>query len=302
LFFIAIVMRVRYPGAKFDHTLALLGEEGLGKSSLCRVLAIRDEWLLEGHRLDASPKEIIENATGKLIADNSEMVGRSQREQASIKDGMSRRADRARKAYARRAETKLRSFVAISSSNEYEVLVSRYGNRRFWPLWLRTHIDIDGLKDAIDQLYGEAVYAQEAYLKQHGKDVVLTPEHWDYFADLQEEHRVKSPTEDRIAVLMDRIEEGHVRTADVYDALDKGSHRYAAEEVAHAMKQLGWDKIKKRMPGDATSQQYFVRGSEPEAHCFTHIEGRLIRTARENAQREGSNVVPLRASRSAKRR
>jgi predicted P-loop ATPase len=295
-------MRTRYPGAKFDHILALVGAEGLGKSELCRVLAIRDEWYLEGFKLTWDEKKLIEQTAGIVIAEYGEMAGHSQKDQAALKDAASRSKDKARKAYGRFAETRRRSFVPIANTNEVEHLISKYGNRRFWPLHIKKAIDTYGLREVRDQLYGEAVHAQEDNYAEFGTRVVLDEAHWAYFAGLQEHHRVKAPIESRVQHVMDGIDEGHLLAVDLYDALEiKHNDRMLTSDAEHAMKLLKWRKDRLRMPGAANPQTYFLKGKSPEAQRIARASntqtGRceLMRCPPKDAARSRSeNIIELR--------
>ena len=56
---IAAVRRVRQPGCKFDQMLVLEGSQGIGKSSLVRTLAVRDEWFADEAPLGGDGKAAI---------------------------------------------------------------------------------------------------------------------------------------------------------------------------------------------------------------------------------------------------
>ena len=263
LIFTAIVMRVYRPGAKFDLILTLLGPEGTGKSSLCRTLAIRDEWHLEGFQLGWSAKQILENTTGQLICEYAELAGHTQKEQGALKDAATRQKDKERKAYDRHSTVRKRQFIVIANANELEVLVSKHGNRRFIPLTISEHIDIDGLDAALDQLYAEAVHAQREHLATHGEAVLLPKEHWEYFGILQEEYRYKSSIEDRTTRLMDSFSVGYVAVTDIYDALElRHNNPHGARDVEHALMLMGWKKTRERLGGDVHKQRYFIRGDD----------------------------------------
>jgi hypothetical protein len=72
---LAVVRRVRRPGAKFDGLLTLLGPQGAGKSKLLRILTIKREWFDDVLQLGGSTKETIEQTAGKLIVEISELTG-----------------------------------------------------------------------------------------------------------------------------------------------------------------------------------------------------------------------------------
>lgn len=263
LWMIALVMRQWHPGAKFDCTPALLGPEGMGKSKFCRVLALRDEWCLEGFTY-GEKKQIVEEADGKIIVEYGEMAGHSRRDTAAQKDAMSRRFDKARKAYDRYATERGRSWLAIATSNEIEVLISQTGNRRWWPVRITQHIDIKWLLEVRDQLFAEARHAMLDHLEATGDtEVALPKEHWEAFGALQEEHREHSIEEDIVADMFDKIESGHVLTTTVAEAVGTKMRAGRSMKVLeHAMAQLGWTKTKARLGDSNGPRNYFIKGED----------------------------------------
>lgn len=260
LLLIAIVRRVYHPGAKWDQVFTLVGAEGLGKSEFCRVLAIKEAWCLEGFQFTWDQKTMIEQTAGKLIAEYGEFAG-GHKDMAAQKDAVTRRKDKARAAYARKSEERPRVFTPIANTNNYEFLISRDGNRRYVPCFITEHLDIDGLRAVIDQLYGEAAIAEQAHYDEHGCDVKMPEAHWAYFKERQETHRVKSVDEDRISKMMDGVSEGHISTVELARAMEISSrNRYAMNDVQIALERMGWVKIKARFGGDVHRQHYYVLG------------------------------------------
>lgn len=282
LMLIAIVARVYCPGVKWDQVLTLIGKQGDNKSSLCRVLAIRPEWHLEGFKLSWSMKEIIENTAGKLIWEYGEFAGHRLSDQDSLKDAVTRSSDKARKAYGRYSFERPRQGIIIGNSNKHETLIDQTGNRRYWPLELSEPIDITGLKKARHQLYGEAVHAYRANQKVFNREGILLPEqHWAYFGELQEDARLKTTMEDQINRLVDGINEGHLPVTTMCNVLDVKIHdKYAIGDITATMDRLGWQKVSTRMPGDTNKQRYFVKGARPEAVLVKHVGSGSSETCR----------------------
>ncbi len=109
---------------------------------------------------------MVEAMKGTLIVEMGEMAG-LRRETAEIaKEFITRQTDKIRLAYGRRVGQYKRHTVLTGTSNLDQILHDPTGNRRFW-IWVDDHseenpIDIEGLQDEMEMLWGEAY---DEYLK-----------------------------------------------------------------------------------------------------------------------------------------
>ena len=129
------VWRTLHPGAKLDEMPVLVGAQGIGKSTLLRLLLPDDahNWFSDGLTLTATDREVAETLAGRVIVEVSEMVGLRRAEIGRLKTVLSRTDDGYhRGAYARHAETRLRRCVIVGTTNSSECLPNdERGNRRF---------------------------------------------------------------------------------------------------------------------------------------------------------------------------
>jgi len=160
LLLVAAVRRVRQPGCKFDYLPVLEGPQGSGKSSFVAILA--GEWGGESLSLAATDKEIIEQTAGVWIVEVAELSGMSRAESSHIKAAVTRKKDKARKAYAREAETVHRQFVAVATTNDKRYLSDTTGNRRYLPVRVEG-VQFDALARDRDQLFAEAAHIEQTY-------------------------------------------------------------------------------------------------------------------------------------------
>jgi hypothetical protein len=157
----AAVCRVFEPGHKFDFAVILEGVQGKRKSTFIRTLGRRWYAELDGDFHDA--KEMIELMQGAWILEIPELSGFSRADVRAIKAFMSRQADRARLAYARRAGSFPRQCIFIGSTNDREYLKDNTGGRRFWPIACTVdEIDTEKLAHNVDQLWAEALVLYRA--------------------------------------------------------------------------------------------------------------------------------------------
>ena len=124
-----IVARAMHPGCKYDYMPIFLGEQGTGKSTVIRKLALEDEFSIEGfNRFD---EEGVKRLEGKLIAEVGELSGFNGADMNAIKDFVTRTKDTYRRSYGRYAITVPRRCILIGTSNNRYVLDDATGNRRF---------------------------------------------------------------------------------------------------------------------------------------------------------------------------
>jgi predicted P-loop ATPase len=108
---LATVRRIRRPGTKFDQMAVLEGIQGTGKSTLLRVLAVKDEWFTDAMALTLDNKQIVEQSQGKMLIEVPELQKMRNAELEQVKATLSRQVDRARGAYKRRSEDVPRQFI-----------------------------------------------------------------------------------------------------------------------------------------------------------------------------------------------
>jgi len=161
LYLMGLVKRVLNPGCKFDYMLILEGAQGRGKSSVFRILAMRDEWFNDtpfSANLDKDSRLALH---GCLVFEVSEMHSFNQADARAIKAFISQQEDKLRAPYGEQFETFKRTLVFGGTTNESEYFRDTTGNRRFWPVAIRD-IDLAKLREWLPQLYAEALHRIKA--------------------------------------------------------------------------------------------------------------------------------------------
>lgn len=171
--FVAAVARVFNPGCKYDYCLIMSGAEGIGKSTLLRVMG--GKWFndsittLEG-------KEGMEQLRRAWVVELGELSSIKRSDVEQVKAHLSKQVDIYRAAYARRVLEHPRQCVFCGTTNEALFLKGDTGNRRFWVIpvvaELRKYKDwSEAIRRDRDQLWAEAVH----YYKQ-GEPLYLSDE------------------------------------------------------------------------------------------------------------------------------
>lgn len=171
--FVAAVARVFTPGCKYDYCLIMSGAEGIGKSTLLRVMG--GKWFndsittLEG-------KEGMEQLRRAWVVELGELSSIKRSDVEQVKAHLSKQVDIYRAAYARRVLEHPRQCVFCGTTNEALFLKGDTGNRRFWVIpvvaELRKYKDwSEAIRRDRDQLWAEAVH----YYKQ-GEPLYLSEE------------------------------------------------------------------------------------------------------------------------------
>lgn len=195
LLLVAAVTRIFEPGHKFDFAVIMEGLQGKRKSTFIETLG--RSWFaeLEGDFHDA--KMMIELMQGAWIMEIPELSGFARADVRAIKAFISRKKDRARLAYARRAGAFPRQCIFIGSTNDREYLKDDTGGRRFWPMMCNApEIDISRLEANVDQLWAEAltIYRSMRNAKPRGTLplYLMDDEAREIAMRLQESRRVES--------------------------------------------------------------------------------------------------------------
>lgn len=157
--FCAGIARIFAPGIKFDYLPALIGAQGIGKSTFIRIMG--KGWYSESLKIsDMKDKTAAEKLLGSWVIEISEMDGMNTTKADTLKSFLSAQQDKYRPAYGRETVTNKRQCIIIGTSNEREFLKDDTGNRRFWPIDVGKNAPTKNvfteLPEVIDQMWAEA--------------------------------------------------------------------------------------------------------------------------------------------------
>jgi predicted P-loop ATPase len=155
----AAVARIYEPGCKWDHTLVLFGNEGIGKSEWINRIA-------RGHsatlgRVGDKDTLLIMQRSWIMVSDEGHSLRKADAD--TIKEFLTRSEDVFRMPYDRESVAHKRHCVIWSTTNDSVFLRNQQGNRRFLIVNCEDRVDFDEItSDYVDQLWAEAVYMYRA--------------------------------------------------------------------------------------------------------------------------------------------
>ena len=239
LLLVAMVRRVRQPGAKYDHVIILKGAQGSGKSGFFELLA-GEQYFTDSFSFGLDDKTTIEQTEGMWLAEAAEMRGLKSKDIEHVKALVTRKTDRARKAYGRVTTSAPRQFVAVATTNN-EALYSDHTGGRRWDIVEVKGFDWDAIKRDREQLFAEAAELEKSF------GPLVLPENVAVEAEaIQEKHRIIDP----VHAALERALEGRsgfISQDELYCAMDLGhgkEHLRHNQRYSVAMQEvtakLGW--------------------------------------------------------------
>lgn len=167
--FAAAVARIYCPGTKFDSVLVLDGAQGIGKSTLFRLLASPGYYSETLSLTDMNDKAGAEKLQGYWIVEIGELAGMKKADIEKVKAFLSTSDDMYRPSYGKVVESHPRQTVIIATVNgERGYLRDVTGNRRFWVVKCRQKEPVRKFSftpEERDQIWAEAKH----YWKQGEK-------------------------------------------------------------------------------------------------------------------------------------
>lgn len=182
----AAVARVFNPGVKFDNSLILIGKQGAGKSYVLSRLG--GQWFNESLN-SFKGDDALMKIRGSWIIELAELSAMRTSEVEEVKAFISATVDTYREKFGRNPSRFPRQCVFFGSTNNYEFLKDKTGNRRFWPL----PVDKDKrCKNPFEELtddYVNQLWAEAYQLYLAGEPLHITDEEVQKQAEeLQNDH------------------------------------------------------------------------------------------------------------------
>jgi predicted P-loop ATPase len=241
-FLISAVARVMRPGCKVDHVPVFEGKQGVGKSTLLRMLA-GDDWFLETS-MELGSKDSFQALRSKWIVELAELDALRRTDVSRTKAFITAQCDTYRQSYGRITGDFRRQCVFAGTTNAGEYLRDETGNRRFWPVRIE-RVAFDVLGRMRDQLWAEATARFERGDRWHIDDPALLA-----VAEAEQEARYAGdPWEEAITAWLDDPMSPERRRVGVTTAqvlagalnIDAGKWTRSDETRAGAsLRRLGW--------------------------------------------------------------
>lgn len=226
-----------------DGCLTLCGNQGIGKTSLFRKLAIKPNFFKEGLVIDTGDKDTIIRAVGCWIGEVGEVESTLRKDIERLKSFLTSPEDEIRIPYGRVAPIVPRRTSFCATCNSTEFLVDTSGNRRFWTIHV-DNINLDKLEKLnVTQLWGEIQAAVQAEGLQSFR---LTKSEQKQLADRNSQHtkKVKAQVEvEDILGLVDtkfyNIVSEYQTTTEFRDNFSSELGKFTVDIVAKALEAVG---------------------------------------------------------------
>ena len=168
LIFAGGVWRAFRPGCKFDDMVVLTGKQGTGKSTVTRYLNMDDCYHRELKVITG--KEGIEALRGAWIVEMTELMAMTRvKETEAVKAYITTQSDSYRPPYGKNVMTIPRRCIFIGTTNNPQVLTDRTGNRRFYPVNVKSDGEEIQAHEAEVRAYIEQCWAEAVAMYRKGE-------------------------------------------------------------------------------------------------------------------------------------
>jgi len=150
-----LVKRIMRPGCLFDEVLVLESGQGWRKSSSLRELG--KPWHVE-NTLSIEDRDFPLVVASNIIVEFSDGAGANRADSRKLKAIITKVEDQCRPPYERGVITFKRGCVFAMTTNDSEWIKDETGGRRWLPVKLEKHADVDWIKENRDQLFAEAYH------------------------------------------------------------------------------------------------------------------------------------------------
>lgn len=223
-----------------DGILVIKGGQGIGKTTLARKSALKNEFFGEGLLLDVRDKDTIIRAVSCWIGELGEIESTFKSDINALKSFITNPTDKYRLPYGRTAEDLPRRTSFIGTCNSDEYLIDETGNRRYWTISIDERMDLEAL-EKFDMLQ---LYLQiNEYAKHDVQGFRLTPGENKQLAERNSRHEKPLKAEFEIRDILFRAEKNNLFFEEItitefkekYPALKN----YAANQISAALKKVG---------------------------------------------------------------
>lgn len=197
------VNRLYKPGCKFDYMIILMGGQGLGKSTIVDWLNIKSDFYREVISIDGGKG--IESISGGWICEFAELLAMIRaKEVESLKGYITRLNDTYRPAYGRNVISLKRQCIFIGTTNDFQFLVDKTGNRRYLPIEIHVKKGELYKHEEYVRKYILECWREAKHLMENNETYLVIPH--KYNAIIEEHQSMATDDDPKIGVITDYLE------------------------------------------------------------------------------------------------
>lgn len=252
-FMVSLIQRIFKPGCQSDYLMVLEGLQGIQKSSAFRAL-VGDEWFSDA-TFNVEDKDAVMVIFSKWLIEFGELSTLDRTTAEHTKAFITRRMDRIRAPFERKARDYPRQCLFVGSTNKDQYLKDDTGNRRFWPFQVVSNCRVDLIAKDREQLFAEALYLYEAgevtYLKE--------PHLEEKMRDQQAPREMHDLLTEQVANVIHSLEKQSGKELREFQMLDLFStgklngvklDQYGTARLGSTLRKLGFEKRRHTKRGD----------------------------------------------------
>ena len=228
-----------------DGCLVLNGEQGTGKTSLFRHLALKDEWFGEGCSIDDRDKDTTRRIVTKWISELGEVESTLKSDISKLKAFITSPMDSYRLPYAQADTVAPRHTSLCATCNSDRYLIDTTGNRRWWSVpFMRTVPRKELLALDALQLWAEVFAIVEPMTpEQRAACYRLTGEEQNALEERNGAYEKPSKGQDEVADILDKAEREQwpekPMSISEFKALHDVLRAYSVNQIGVALRRCG---------------------------------------------------------------
>lgn len=228
-----------------DGCLVFNGEQGTGKTSFFRHLALKAAWFGEGCKIDDRDKDTSRRVVTRWISELGEVETTLKSDIEAVKNFITASTDRYRLPYGRTDIDLPRISSLCATCNSERYLIDQTGNRRWWSVPFTRRVPHEELQqlDAL-QLWAQ-IFSEVAPLscEKREKCYRLTDEEQAALAQRNGDYEKKPKGQDEVEDILARAERDNLATQSMTISEFKGLwpelRIYSVQQISTALKRCG---------------------------------------------------------------
>lgn len=237
-----------------DGCLVLQGEQGIGKTTLFRTLAMEQKYFKSGTSIEFRDKDTYIRALSCWIAELGEIESTFKSDVERLKAFITQEQDEFRRPYGRGDETPLRRTSLCGTCNSTEFLLDTTGNRRWWTVPVN-NINLEKLKKLnVPQLWKQI----QVYVELDLQGFRLTPEERAELNKRNTQHEKKLKGQQEIEDILGQSDTNsysvvweYMTVTDFRNCYSEELRYYKAEQIGKVLDKLGIKSKSMRINGSS---------------------------------------------------